>query len=88
MEEDISSINKNDTWDLMELSKGKKHVRCKWIYKIKYNVNGSIERYKERLVTKGLTQLYGIYYEEKFSPIVRQEIVKLVLPLAAHKVRK
>ena len=67
MEEEMHSIEKNDTWELDELPKGKKVVSSKWIYKIKFNVDGTIERHKARLVAKGFTQRYVIDYEEIFS---------------------
>lgn len=85
MEEEITSINKSDTWEIVELPKGKKHVGCEWVYKTKYNVDGSIERHKARLVAKGFTQRYDIDYEETFAPIVRQETIRLILSLVAHK---
>jgi len=69
MNEDISSIVKNDTWDLCKLTQNRKCIGCKWIYKIKRNSDGFIEIYKARLFSKGFTQKYGIYYEEKFALI-------------------
>ena len=50
----------NETWDIVELLKGKKTVGCKWIFTIKYQADGTIERYKTRLVAKGFTQTYGM----------------------------
>lgn len=55
MEEEMQSIKKNDTWELVELPKGNKIVGSKWVYKTKFNIDGTIERYKVRLVAKGFT---------------------------------
>ena len=85
MEEEIHSIEKNETWELVELSKDKKCIGCKWVYKTKYNSDGTIEKHKARLVAKGFKQKYGIDYEETFAPVARQETIRLVLSLAAHK---
>jgi len=49
------------------------------MYKIKYKSDGSVERYKARLVVRGFTQWYGVDFEETFAPITRKEIIRLVL---------
>jgi Reverse transcriptase (RNA-dependent DNA polymerase) len=60
MEEELQTLEKNDTWDVVKLPNGKKILWCKWVYKIKYNCNSSIDRYKARLVAKRFTQTYEI----------------------------
>ena len=54
----MKALYKNETWDIVDLPK--KLMGCKWMFTIKYKADGSIERYKARLVTKGYTQTYGI----------------------------
>ena len=58
----IEEINRNDTWELIELPEGGKKVRVKWIYKTKFNENGEVNQYKTRLVAKGYTQQHGVDY--------------------------
>ena len=61
-------------------------VGCKWIYKIKSRSDGSIERYKTRLVAKSFTQEYGIDYEETFAPVARiLSVCALLVVVAASK---
>ena len=57
-------------------------VGCKWIYKLKGHADGSISRYKARLVAQGFSQEHGLDYDETFSPIVRHTIVRVILSLA------
>lgn len=58
MTEDIGSLHKNNTWKICKLPKGRKTVGCKWIFKIKTNQNGEIDRFKARLVVQGFTQKF------------------------------
>lgn len=83
MEEEIQDIKKNDTWELDSLPSGNQVIGVKWVYKVKKNSKGEVERYKARLVVKGYKQKHGIDYEEVFAPVARLETIRLLLSLAA-----
>jgi len=82
MEKEIESLRKNDVWELVELPKGRKAVGSKWLFKIKTDAEGFVERFKARLVTRGFSQKPGIDYDETFSPVARFESVRTVIALA------
>ena len=67
MNEEMRALEKNETWEIVEKPKDKKAVGCRWIYTVKYQFDGTLDRYKARLVAKGYTQTYGIDYEETFA---------------------
>ena len=73
----------NGTWDLVELPEGKVAIGSKWVYKTKYNADGTIERLKARVVAKGFNQRPGQDYFETFASTMRQATVRVVLALAA-----
>lgn len=81
--DEISSITKNNTWNLVNLPRGAKPIGLKWVFKIKRNSDGSINKYKARLVAKGYVQKYGIDFDEVFAPVARIETVRLIVALAA-----
>ena len=56
MEEEICALTENETWDLVDAPKGVKLIECRWVYKVKYNVDGSVNRFKARPVAKHYTQ--------------------------------
>jgi hypothetical protein len=66
MNEQHHSLMEKNTWNLVPLPKGRKNVRCKWVYKTKYASDGSFERHKALLVSKGFSQVEGIEYNETF----------------------
>ena len=81
----MQALCKNETWDLVLISPQKKEIGCRWIYKVKYNVDGSVNRYKARLVAKGYAQTHGVDYEETFSPAAKMTMVQTVIALAVAK---
>jgi hypothetical protein len=81
MDEVYRSLMENDTWDLVPLLKGRKLVRCKWVYRTKYALDGSFERHKARLVSKGFSQSEGIDYNETFTPVAKMNSIRLALSL-------
>lgn len=80
IEAEMEALEKNYTWELVPLPHGKKTVGCKWIYTVKHNPYGSIERYK--VVAKGFTQKYGVDYEETFAPFAKINTIRVLLSLA------
>lgn len=78
MDEEIRSIERNDTWKPVSLPKGHMAIGVKQVYKIKKNAKGEIERYKATLVAKGYNRKVGIDYDEVFALIVRVETIRLI----------
>ena len=70
---ELETLHLNNTWKLVDLLAGRRAIRSKWVFKIKYDKYGEIMKYKARLIAQGYAQQYGIDYNETFSPTIRYE---------------
>uniref|UniRef100_A0A2N9J8U9 Integrase catalytic domain-containing protein n=1 Tax=Fagus sylvatica TaxID=28930 RepID=A0A2N9J8U9_FAGSY len=82
MHEEMDSLHKNNTYELVELPKGKKALRNKWVFKLKKD-GEKLVKYKARLVVKGFNQKQGIDFDEIFSPVVKMSSIRVILGLTA-----
>ena len=79
----MDSLHENHTYELVELPKGKRALRNKWVYKLKPGDSGDPPRYKARIVVKGFQQKKGIDFDEIFAPVVKMTSIRTVLSVAA-----
>ncbi len=85
MKKEMDSIYSNDVWDLVKPLKDHKVIGSKWVFKRKTNADGSLERYKARLVAQGFSQQLGLDYDETFSPVIRFESLRGLIVIAVQK---
>ena len=79
MKDEMKALERNATWDLVELPRDRKTIECKWVYKMKKGVDDKVERYKAKLVVKGYSQKEGIDFHDIFSPVVKTVSIRIVL---------
>ena len=84
MSREFNSTNENRTSDLVEASQHMNVVVCRWVFTIKYNPDGSIDKYKAQIVAKGYHQQQGIDYGDTFSPVIKSNTIRIVLGLAVN----
>jgi hypothetical protein len=83
MNEEIEAIERNKTWDLVDLPSNKSNIGMKWVYNTKVNEKGKLEKHKARLVAKGFSQKPGIDYGETFVLVARLDTVRTILAIQA-----
>ena len=82
MEEEMVSLREKNTWELVPKPAGVKILDSKWVYKLKFNPAGEIDRFKARLVVRGFQQQFQVDFFETFSTVSRYESIRLILAMA------
>ena len=86
MSDELSALERTSTWDLVPLPSGAVPITCKWVFKVKTRSDGTVERYKVRLVIRGFQQEHGQDYDETFSPVVHMTtIMTLIAVVVVHQ---
>lgn len=85
IDEELASLKENGVWEVVPQPTNRRIVDCKWVFKVKTDSKGEIERYKARLVARGFTQVPGTDFDEIFSPVVRFDSMRFLLAISASK---
>lgn len=82
MNEEMSALRTNHTWDLVDRPQNIKPIKNKWVFKMKTSPDGSVHRHKARLVAKGFTQVPNIDYKETYAPVASMNTIRMFLAIA------
>ena len=85
IQEELNQFKRNNVWTLEPKPKDKSIIGTKWVFRNKLDENKNVVRNKARLVAKGYSQGEWINYDETFTPVVRLEAIRLLLPFACFK---
>ncbi|CAE5963143.1 unnamed protein product [Arabidopsis arenosa] len=80
MNEELQTCVNTGTFSVVSLPEGKQPIGCRWVYRIKHNADGTVDRYRARLVAKGYTQQEGVDYIDTFSPVAKLVTIYMDLP--------
>jgi len=83
MDEELQALQDNHTWDVVPCPSTVKAIGCKWVFSVKLRSDGTLDRYKARLVALGNRQEYEVDYEETFAPVAKMTTVRTILSIAA-----
>ncbi|KAL9272916.1 Retrovirus-related Pol polyprotein from transposon RE1-like protein [Drosera capensis] len=85
MKNEYDALMRNETWNLVQPKQGMNLIDCRWVFKLKRRVDGTIDRHKACLVVKGFNHRYEIDYEDTFSPVVKLAIIRIILSMAVSR---
>ena len=84
MDREITTLKRANTWCTVSRLENRNIVSSKWVFHIKRDTDGSIDKHKACLVTQGFTQVYGLDYFNTYSPVAKLTSIRLILAIAAH----
>jgi transposase InsO family protein len=83
MNEELKSLMEKDTWSIEPLPPGAKPIKCRWVFALKYAPDGTVTRFKARLVAQGFRQIPGVDYFETYAPVTGLNTIRMMLSHAA-----
>jgi hypothetical protein len=82
MDAKFSALQRNQTWRLVPARSGLNVIDSRWVYKVKWKPDGSVDRFKARLMAKGFKQHHSVDYDDTYSPMIKSTTIRVVLSLA------